>query len=1459
MANLDQTRSISLVSLFITSFISVLLIPAHTVMASNETTFGPITGTEIWSGNHDLTGDVTVASGAKLIIEPGTTVTFPNGTHLDVRGSICVGQASCGSSSNANSAQRIIFEWSDPTNGSAIGECYGISQGNQEIYVDDPSCFEGVLISNSIDLSETGFQHLTFESPWGIPYYVSAINEFRYAALVVDGASPTFNNLEFNDVNTSSVLTTNLAQPKFIGGEFIVGSDGEGDVIGSALQIYSSGSSINPFQLKDITLSGTNNGCQPQDDGRPTIWIEQSFVEIENAEIESGDFGISLRNSAGSVSDSNINVNCNGIDITSKISVGSVDFDFNIFNNEISSIQGSGITVYAGGKATLEGNSIESQSGGSGIVVSSSTVQINDNEIGPIGEWNGLWLIGSYDVTAENNTISETAREPIVAGRYTRSEYAASRLYLANNSITYSGTGACYSLTHWGGEFTCPAIHTFRTGVTMYDNQIDIGMAGDADGIMAIGSILDIQRNTFNVPNTGAIIKHFDTGFAADQQYGSIAFFSQNSWNGVEETYNISNSYVTVQSEYIPTPTNADFPIKLSWIGQEARPQNNFQNAIIPTEIKNCLTCVNLTPRNFPLAVSMDHNSTIFNFANLSNSFSLSNVKIATLPTKYAVQVSRAELVRFQTLINGERVIDSLVLVEDALGNDLYTLRTQSNGFTPWVALSSNFHLDFRGLDGGNNPDGFADDEYEDSCSDGRDNDGDLVIDSQDSDCNTALGTREMSLYRFTAYKFGFGYYRGEFTLEENSMEEIVNLENLPPSVLIDQNSGQSFKKYVNISGSAYDGILDLTYDSDSAAQWGQRGYVHSVQIKYPGINSWEEAALAIDSSGMEEGQVTRFNRPFGSWYFSVDLSHLPDGDYDFQFRAYDGIEYSQIVNRSFKVNSQPPTVLVTSPAPFSTHDDGKVLFTGNYQDYYGCSEECNKDVSEIWFEIQKPNGGNTQSAIQTNGDGTWQWEWDFTGEPRDVAPYTFNIWAADSDFCTQGSSEECSPTSLTLSIDNSNSQPTIYVEQPIEGDIISVSNGINISGIARDFDGSITKIEIYIYDINNDNNEVYYTTATDFTVSSDGEMEEWTKFWDIPENYLRHNAAYSISSRSFDGTNYSSWSEVMFIAYDPPFSGQSPPEFNQELWQEEIILYCDIDSTSTNRCTTANIDLNQYFSDIDNDLDYFTIVNDPTTNTDDIYPIVFEVGQDGIARYDPFINMNYYDEDINTWSLYNVVFQAHDTSQGRALSSPINVIVEPIIFNISSPELNWVDDDEIAIFSGVGLPGKQVTVFIAGVEVNYTIVSEDGTWQLGIPASRIEGESSIPQFRYTGQEFTGTKIFLGEPVEESTNWGMYAFIAVSIIAALSLFAYFFIEIENEDEDQHMAPTTLDEEDSEDPYAWAKVSEEVPEWAMNSEEDSNQLYEDQEKLTTYDEHPGWLWDAKNEEWVPDPNFSEENT
>ncbi|HJN70530.1 MAG TPA: hypothetical protein QF525_03730, partial [Candidatus Thalassarchaeaceae archaeon] len=59
-----------LVLLMLTSTMLALVGPATPVMASNETTSGTITGTEVWSGNHFLEGDITVASGAKLIIDP---------------------------------------------------------------------------------------------------------------------------------------------------------------------------------------------------------------------------------------------------------------------------------------------------------------------------------------------------------------------------------------------------------------------------------------------------------------------------------------------------------------------------------------------------------------------------------------------------------------------------------------------------------------------------------------------------------------------------------------------------------------------------------------------------------------------------------------------------------------------------------------------------------------------------------------------------------------------------------------------------------------------------------------------------------------------------------------------------------------------------------------------------------------------------------------------------------------------------------------------------------------------------------------------------------------------------------------------------------------------------------------------------------------------------------------------
>ena len=47
------------------------------VSAINETTSGTISGTETWTGVHNLDGDLVIAGGAKLIINAGTTINVP--------------------------------------------------------------------------------------------------------------------------------------------------------------------------------------------------------------------------------------------------------------------------------------------------------------------------------------------------------------------------------------------------------------------------------------------------------------------------------------------------------------------------------------------------------------------------------------------------------------------------------------------------------------------------------------------------------------------------------------------------------------------------------------------------------------------------------------------------------------------------------------------------------------------------------------------------------------------------------------------------------------------------------------------------------------------------------------------------------------------------------------------------------------------------------------------------------------------------------------------------------------------------------------------------------------------------------------------------------------------------------------------------------------------------------------
>ena len=119
----------------------------------------------------------------------------------------------------------------------------------------------------------------------------------------------------------------------------------------------------------------------------------------------------------------------------------------------------------------------------------------------------------------------------------------------------------------------------------MYDNIITA--SGTADGIRAVGSLLDIQRNSFDVQKTGAVIKNYDSGYAGSQQYGSLAYFSENNWNQAESVYNVTKSSVTAQSRraYLRRTQNAQWTCQwgggtlkaagectLGWVGTGCEP-----------------------------------------------------------------------------------------------------------------------------------------------------------------------------------------------------------------------------------------------------------------------------------------------------------------------------------------------------------------------------------------------------------------------------------------------------------------------------------------------------------------------------------------------------------------------------------------------------------------------------------------------------------------------------------------------------------------------------------------------------------------------------------------------------------------------------------------------------------------------------------------------------------------------
>ena len=1417
--------------LMVVSTTLAILIPvAPGAMATNETSYGEITGTETWSGTHTLTGDVRVAGGAKLIINAGTTIQIPNGTFIDVEGAMCAGSSSCGAS-QASTGSPIRFIWGDPLNASAQGRCS---------FNYDAKCGEGVVFRNTIDTSKTALSYVEFKNAYGYPIAVGGSANPVMGALVYDGASFSSDHLTFDDVNTSNVVAVNLAAPTISDSTFVVGTDGQGwDA--SAVRAYGTGTGIlSSFVIRDSQFTGSEaDDCSSQGGGRSALYAADSYIEFETLSFTNNAYGLYLSQSSGTLQGTTFDIQCNAIDTNGYKSTGSIDHWLYISNNSITTTDGAGITAYDGARVIADGNTISGASGGSGVGIRGATLVATNNVIGPIGGWNGFWIYGdSFDVTAENNTILNTTKEAVLIGEYHYQDSGWSvpvptkgRAYFANNTIT-GNEGTCTSDKMYGGDFNCPAFHVFMSSATINDNTVT---SNSGDGIRATGAIINANRNNMEVGEFAVRAKLMDDNYG--NKYATLGFFSENTWTGASQVYNVTESSVTVQSEYMPDPDPASgelYPVSLGWFGAEC-----------PWVANECIklsATKTMPPRNMPLQMEIKDNATVFQFANLTN-FDISKAHIQNQNTAWGVQIQRAELVRFRTMANGVHVANAEVIVQDkSTGQEVYNMTTDIWGYTPWFSLASNFHID-------TNWNHFAIDAGEDSCNDGLDNDGDSFMDSNDPDC---VASRELSNYAVTAYRIGKGSSSFDMTVSAQQ-DLVVTLTNMVPSLKVHQENETTFKNVISITGEAWDGAAG-PYFSDYDANIKQFGLVDEIQVKPPGVTDWDDAYIATDTSNAG-GIINKTNHPWKFWSFDWDMSQLPEDDYTFELRAYDGLDYSPVMTRIFQLNTVAPTIYVDGPANHSTHDSQLITFSGRVEDPYGNGAEDVRENGAVHLEISGP--GYDVTTV-TEGGAAWTYQWSTEG--KNSGNYSFKIWASDSNFC-RITYDECIHKEIIVYVDNDNDAPTVDLSSPIPDTSgrLKASKNTEISGSARDTDGQVTKIEIQIEDLQTGQ---LLTNAPELvtTFTSVGNFQIWSVTWDTTT--LTHDFQYKVSVRAYDGYDWSLPATMSFTIDNK--AENIRPQFNGTGWDEDMTLFCDRDSRAENPCSKAEVNMFDYFSDEDGELYWYSFevlslecdLSQVQTVTEDDCKSLLVPNTEGIFTYNPVDAMDLLGSNAEL-SLQNVQFRVTDANGSEIESSLMNFWVSYLDFTIERDDGEWGDpitEDDPAIFTGRARPGEVVFLRIedGGREVNRSTAGSDGFWKMEVTIGQLSGSGLTDvYFEYSGEE-VAKSLQSGEPEEESSNTFLYIIIGIAILVALvGLFAFFFVEFEDEEfsEEEKYSSGAVE---NVDPYAWAKekVGQEVVENAVASAAQAAPA----PQPVSNPEHPGWLWDPTTQQWVPDPNY-----
>jgi hypothetical protein len=172
-------------------------------------------------------------------------------------------------------------------------------------------------------------------------------------------------------------------------------------------------------------------------------------------------------------------------------------------------------------------------------------------------------------------------------------------------------------------------------------------------------------------------------------------------------------------------------------------------------------------------------------------------------------------------------------------------------------------------------------------------------------------------------------------------------------------------------------------------------------------------------------------------------------------------------------------------------------------------------------------------------------------------------------------------------------------------------------------------------------------------------------------------------------------------------------------------------------------------------------------------------------------------------------------------------------------------------------LPGSTVeALFLGGQRINQTRVAADGTWEMDITMANFNSDQIKDiRFEMDSQSPVSQGVYTITPAAAADEGMSTLLVVLAVLVAVVVLAavvlVFFVEFE---EDLAQSDEEGEAAVEEDPYAWAKKSTpEIPAQQTTAAQPAAQA-----AAAPASQHPGWLWDAAADQWVPDPNYTPPN-